>query len=138
MGYCMDQVNSQFRIERKNFGKALLAIKALAGAETVTDGSGRHFSWVNNEYLGAETLAEAIDAWRWHAEVDGDAGDIIDISFRGEKYGDDDAFFKAIAPFVAKGSFIEMRGEEGACWRWFFDGYTVHEQSGHVVYDEAL
>lgn len=136
MGYCMDQVGSKFRIERKNFEKALLAIKALAGHESITDSSGPHFSWVNNEeYLKAETLEKAIDAWRWHAEVDGAEGDIIDISFRGEKYGDDDAFFKAIAPFVVKGSFIEMSGEEGARWRWFFDGYTVHEQSGRVVYE---
>ena len=136
MGYCIDQLGARFRIERKNFGKALLAIKALAGSETITDSGGRHFSWVNNEeYLGAKTLAEAIDAWRWEAEVDGDEGDIIDIRFRGEKYGDDDAFFKAIAPFVEKGSFIEMQGEEGARWRWFFDGYTVHEQEGRVVYE---
>jgi len=136
MGYHMEQRDSQFRIERKNFGKALLAIKALSGHETITDGSGPHFSWVRTEeYLGAETLGAAIHAFRWAAEVDGPEGDIIDIRFRGEKLGDDEQFLRVLAPFVVKGSFIEMQGEEGAIWRWTFDGYTVIEKSGRFVFE---
>jgi len=37
-----------------------------------------------------------------------------------------DALF-TIAPYVKAGGYIEMRGENGALWRWYFDGATVHE-----------
>jgi hypothetical protein len=133
MGYYMQVVDTKFRIKRENFGKALLAIKSLAGKETY----GTHFSWVNTpEFLKAETLEEGIKAWRWEAEVEGPSGDVTDISFRGEKLGDDELFFQVIAPFVEKGSFVEMSGDDNGRWRWFFDGYTVLDQTAKVTYDE--
>lgn len=128
MGYYMDQQASKFEIKKENFDKALKAIKALAGEETITDGSGRHFSWVSTgEFLNASNLYWAIRAWRWDTKVD-DLGNICDIAFIGEKSGDDEFLLNALAPFVEPGSFIEMRGEDGARWRWFFDGTQCIEQ----------
>jgi hypothetical protein len=132
MGYHMQVRETNFRIRRANFKPALEAIKALAGKETL----GTHFSWVNtSEFVKARTLAEGFRAWRWDLDIESDDGDAIDIQFRGEKLGDDEMFFQAVAPFVEKGSYIEMQGDEGAIWRWAFDGTTVKDVEAKLVWE---
>jgi hypothetical protein len=122
MGYCMNTRESNFRIKKENFDKALLAIKTLDPSQ----GSGysrshSHFAWVEeSEYKSAETLSQALDSWRWSAGIS-DSGDIDSIDFCGEKLGDDEILFQAIAPFVEAGSYIEMQGEDGEIWRWVFN-----------------
>jgi hypothetical protein len=134
MGYCMDQRSSFFHIAKANEDAALQAIKALAGTETIEDGSGRHFSRVDTgRFLAATTLDDALLAWRWETYRDGD-GVIGNIGFRGEKYGDDTVLFTAIAPFVEPGSYIEMNGEDGALWRWIFKNGTVDEVSATITW----
>lgn len=136
MGYCMDQRDANFRIKRSNLKKALEAIKALAGKETIGDASGRHFSWVNTaDFLKATTLAAAMDEWRWTLHFESDDGDADGIQFHGEKSGDDMHLFQAIAPFVERGSFIEMQGEDGALWRWVFNGKTCEEKEAKVSWE---
>jgi hypothetical protein len=148
MGYYMDQMTTVFCIKHENKEAALKAIKDLAGRETIEDSSGRHFSWVNTEaFLKAETLDDALKEWRWWVEVekrepekvdinemafDYDPEDIeakmdiVGISFSGEKKGNDDIVFEAIAPYVEEDSFIEMSGEDGCTWRWnFWDGQLI-------------
>jgi hypothetical protein len=134
MGYCMQQVESSFFILAASVADALAAIKALAGHETITDAGGRHFSWVH-DFSDAKDLVEALDCWRWEADMD-PTGSIVGLTFNGEKLGDDKVLFEAIAIFVRPGSYISMSGEDGALWRWYFDGTRVHEQFGRVVYDE--
>jgi len=136
MGYCMEQQGSNFTIKPSNVAGALASIKALAGKETITDSSGRHFSWVEtNEFLDAETLTQAMNAWRWRLDRDDETQEIRDISFEGEKIGDEAVLFGAIAPFVEPGSYIEMHGEDGAIWRWIFDGKTCEEKAATVSFD---
>lgn len=133
MGYCMDQQDSKFTIKQENIGKALAAVKALSGKETIKDSSGRHFSWVDQDFATKNTLEEILASWRWQIKVLGD--DVIEIEFTGEKLGDDKILFDAIAPYVEKGSFIEMHGEDGARWKWVFNGKTCEEKIGRVVYE---
>lgn len=64
--------------------------------------------------------------WRWHLTMQD--GGVIDIEFTGEKYGDDRIMFAAIAPFVEKGSYINMRGECGELITWSFDGKSFKEE----------
>ena len=136
MGYCMEQQGSNFTIKPSNVAGALASIKALAGKETITDSSGRHFSWVEtHEFAEAETLSQALRAWRWVCVRDGDTNEIEGINFEGEKIGDEDALFGAIAPFVEPDSFIEMRGEDGTLWRWLFDGKSCTEKAATVSWD---
>lgn len=33
------------------------------------------------------------------------------------------------------GSYIEMRGEDGALWRWVFDGKTCKEITAKITWD---
>jgi len=66
-----------------------------------------------------------------------DDGNVIDLDFAGDKLAyDEDKMFQKIAPFVEDGSFIEMRGEDGAMWRWVFSDGKVREIKSKVIWDE--
>ena len=134
MGYCMDMTESHFYIHFDKKAAALAAIKSLKGKETIRDSSGAHFSWVDPKVVEqARTLEEALAEWSYEATVD-EAGSITDLDFTGEKSGDEDHLFKAIAPFVRGTSYLSFRGEDGAHWRWYFNGETCMAQAGTVTY----
>lgn len=136
MGYYMNQQScTNFLIKSENFDKALAAVKGLAGKGTFPSVDGNHYAWVtDSRYVNAKTLEEAIEAWRWSLELD-EKGDAVNLSFEGEKLGDDETLFKTIAPFVDSGE-LEMSGEDGAIWKWVFKRGQLFEFSGRVVYDE--
>lgn len=145
MGYCIEQRDCDFRIKAENVDKARDAIKALAsrtgegGGFTSSGGKiqERYFSWVRTEdFANAETLEDALRPWRWDIEFNGDgSGDVAWIMFHGEKYGDENILLEAIAPHVEPGCFIEMQGEDGALWRWSFDGRTMSEKSANITWE---
>ncbi len=140
MGYCIDFSDSKFFINKEDKQKALEAIKALKKNDTL--GDRRNYScykygyaWVDtDEYMDADNLEKAMNAWRWEVENDVE-GNINTIFFNGEKLGDDKVLFDVIAPYVKKGSFIEMRGEDGCIWRWIFDGKTCEEKTARIVFE---
>lgn len=126
MGYCIEQRDCKFYVVDEE--AALAAIKELAGKETMGPG---HFSWVDTrEFMAADTFEEAMDAWRWETNLYQKY-----ILFNGEKLGDDKLLFDAIAPYVEAGSYIEMQGEDGAIWRWIFDGKTCREVTAKIVFE---
>jgi hypothetical protein len=138
MGYCISLVESKFHIKAANKKPALKAIKALAKdtskmrSGTWADGAltQRRFTWVDTEeFLGAKTLEAALEAWRWEAGLDEETGDVVHLNFQGEKMGEDEELWKAIAPFVESGSYLQISGEDGATWRWCFKGGVLSEQS---------
>lgn len=143
MGYCMWQDDCNFVIKAANFPAALQAIKDLMVNKEDMDGSSwsgevhteRWYSFVHTDaVMESETLIDALSAWRWDAQTRGD-GDIYFISFTGEKSGQDKLLFRAIAPYVKNGSYICMRGEDGALWRWYFEDGTCKDQEGRVIYE---
>ena len=109
------------------------AIKSLHGKETIGDASGRHFSWVNHNFYESNDLEEIMADWRWEVFFNGN-GDINEIEFVGQKIGDDEILFKAIAPFVEDGSYIEMCGEDGLMWRWEFKDGRLIEKTAHITW----
>lgn len=134
MGYHIFQVynKTKFNIKAENKLSALRATRLLSGKETCTDSSGKHFSWVRTEdFVNLPTLEAVLDEWRWRAKND-EAGNIIHIDFTGEKYGDDTLLFQQIAPFVEAGSVINMKGEDGALFRWRFDGKKCYEEQAEI------
>jgi hypothetical protein len=80
---------------------------------------------------GSAGRAEAAAAWRWYLEEDS-KGNVVGIQFNGEKLGDDNILFEALGPFVQKGSFIQMQGEDGTMWRWTFNGTDMREVTATV------
>jgi hypothetical protein len=133
----MRQRDCRFFVKAENKPAALAAIKALAGKETIHDGvnqQNHHFSWVTtSKFLEADSLEEAMGAWRWTAYEDPN-GNIDSIAFEGEKAGDDTVLFEAIAPFVEHGSYIMMEGEDGYIWRWMFTDGAVEEEEGPITF----
>ena len=129
MGYHIFLKDSKFDFKKGKLHECYLAIQALH------QGKGNdHYAWADNtSVLSATTLGEAFNAWRWGIVWDG-IGGVERIEFNGEKYGDDDTLFDAIAPFVKSGSFIHMVGEDGEQWRWHFNGKTCNKQSAKIVW----
>lgn len=138
MGYCMSQEDAKFTIAKSKHEAALKKLKELTKRTDLMhghQGGQKHFSWVETEdVLGATSLAEAMEAFRWLVECDAE-GNITSISFAGDKLGDDTHFFGSIAEFVDDGSFIEMLGEDGAMWRWIFSGGKLTEKHATVSWD---
>lgn len=135
MGYRMTQEDASFRIAKSKRRAALAAIQRLRGNETVKDDSGPHFSWVDNRFYTIRSLDKMLEEWGWLIQVD-EAGDVVDIEFTRSKIGDEQILFTAIAPYVDAGSFIEMVGEDGARWRWTFNGDTCEEVYAETVWSE--
>lgn len=129
MGYYISVDFVSITIKKEKFVDALQAIKSLAGKETIHDGGGAHFAWVDNKFTQRDCLHEALKDWRWESEYNDD-GDIDGIYFLGEKQGDDLLLFNAIAPFIEPNSYIRFRGEDGAQWEWSFDGVKLTVEDG--------
>lgn len=141
MGYCMGQISNDFRILEANVEKARQAIVELMRDQSRGSGGSATrtwFSWMNewDEKIHGASLHAAMTEWRWEPEwmEQQGVGDVVGVYFIGEKMGDDEIFLQTIAPFVLDGSYIEMAGEDGERWRWFFTGGNVYRQIGHVVY----
>lgn len=121
--------NVNFRIKAANKLPALIALKAdkTLTANPVNSSSAPRL-------LGSGTLEEAIWAFRWEANND-ETGNICAILFDGDRYGEEDELFAALAPFVEDGSVIEAEGE-GNYFRWRFAGGKLFTDLGKIVYEK--
>ena len=136
MGYQIFQREARFYIAANNVVGALAALRALRGREPIHDQSGPHFSFVDAAaFQNAGTLSEALAAWRWDVGELAADGSVAELEFIGEKHGDEDILFAALAPFVRSGSHIDMIGEDGAAWRWTFEDGGLHRLSGTVHFE---
>ena len=148
MGYLIDQIDSNVHIGAEHLDEAMKEAKLLITPDAKEkNGAGgstwrgknipieKHYAWVNEERaLNAKTFKEVTEAFRWDTEEDKE-GNVIHFSFTGQKYGGDElVFLNTIAPYVKKDSYIEMRGEEGELWKWYFDGETCKEHHAIVQY----
>lgn len=97
----------------------------------------RSYSWMHGTSLAAgecNSFEEGMDDWRYPVTTD-DEGNVTGISFDGEKIGDEDHLFRAIAPFVTPGSWLEFQGEDGSRWRVTFTGTEVTHSYATISYD---
>ena len=131
MGYCIKMTDNNFIIKKSNFEKALKDLKGVFIPENMTcydyfNGKKHpHFSWVNTRtVLDSTTLEEAMTEIR-NEPIYNVNGDICNVEFTGEKYGDENVFFSAIAPYVEDGSYLAFKGEDGSEWTWNFNNGKV-------------
>ena len=135
MTYCMQQRGQRFTLKPNRKADSLAAIKASAKKRARSaDATHEHRSFAE-AMSKLETLEEALVAWGWQLMHVGDGTSWIECL--GDVLRDDRLLFNAISPFVEAGSFIEMSGEDGTLWRWYFDGKQCEEQLGHVVFGES-
>ena len=124
MGYCVSMYDCNFKIKKENVTKALEIIKDLVK-------KGEEFRWVSNKtIIEAENLKEVLEEFRY--EVSENETELEIEDFLGEKLGDEFTMFKAIAPVVEDGSYIEMHGEDGDTWRWVFENGKCTEKRPKV------
>lgn len=109
MGYCMYQVDCDFRIDASRMGELFLALKRCEP----------NFYVSASDIEAASTVEELFNAWRWSPQFD-EQNNMYAVYFEGEKARNEEAFLDCIAPFVDEGSFIEMKGEDDSMWRWWF------------------
>lgn len=117
MGMKMSQLGASFKIKRAHRKRALAAIQALPAAK---------YRWVDEDFRDCKTIGSMLEAWGWSVETNVH-GDIFNITFERSKIGDEDGLFKAIAPHVEAGSWIEVECEGVVGhdrFRWVFDGET--------------
>lgn len=131
MGYCIEMTDSNFVIRKENFAKALESLKSVFVSENMTcyDSIGGkrfpHFKWVDTKsVIESNTLIEAMEEVRY-IPVPNINGDICDVEFKGEKYGDEEIFFKTLSPYVESGSYICFIGEDDSEWKWVFNDGEV-------------
>jgi hypothetical protein len=93
----------------------------------------RHYSWVNNPPEGGfKTLKE------WNFE-----GDSTDERFEitydiCSKLGDQETFYRTIAPFVDEDAEVIMEGEDDCIWKYTFKGGKLKETHGEkrIVWED--
>jgi hypothetical protein len=134
MGYYMNQTDSKFSIKKKNLNKVVKAIQELRGKESIIDSSGRNFSWVDHDFYEKTNISDILNCWRWEVAFD-KGGNVNDITFQGEKFGDDKVLFNSIASYVQDGSYIEIVGEDNQMWRWVFQDGKCFEKYPEIKWD---
>ena len=127
MGYYIEMTESKFMIKKENFIIALNYLKNVFVPQNMTtydyyNGKKHpHFKWVSTQsVLESKSLGDALEEIRYKPIFD-NAGNICDVKFTGQKYGDEECFFKALAPHVESGSYLRFKGEDGDTWVWDFD-----------------
>lgn len=131
---------------------ALVALKLLAGEHPAYDrpfqplpeessasreAFYQNFPELRTPITEVETLEAALLIWGWRPTFDAQ-GNIVDLTLLYEYNhgGTWDICFGAIAPYLRKGSFLEVEGEENGRrinWRWIFDGYEARPHSPRRV-----
>lgn len=127
MGYYIEQFEAKFSIPASRVEEAFQRLRAgIAGVVAKT----QRMSWIRaDEVTEALTFMDLMEACRWEFEVQNRTGEICGIQFIGEKLGDDLKLLNFIAPCVSPGSFINMEGEDGHRWQWYFDGQNCQERA---------
>ena len=126
--------------------KVTLAEKALAASE----------DWAKDFTInGKGDLSDYIGGWFYEADsyykeaspLEQLAGAATEVPIKGEyflsghshqKWRSQERVVEIIAPFVTKGSFIEITGEEGERVRLEFNGESMHENWAKTLFEEDL
>lgn len=114
--YYMDLHDSSFKIKKENIALALEHIN-------------------KDRAISVDSLDDFASGFNWIFYYD--KNDITGINFEGEMLGEDKEMFEALVPFIEIGSFVELHGDDGCIWRWYFDGRTVTEKYCELDFDDS-
>lgn len=96
------------------------------------------YSWVDSntciDLLAKNDLAGFLEHWGFHTYLE-DRDGAIYIHGYDRKAGQEDYMLSNLAPFIAAGTSIAWRGEEGEMWANVFDGTTMQEKAAKVVWE---
>ena len=133
MGYCVSMEISGVIIPHEKVAECLAVINDLN-----TSANKNQFSWVSYPEDKFKTLRKAIEGWRYVGDFNEDGHFVIEY-FEGEKCGDDEILYEAIAPFIDNGTehpgLITCRGEDGEQWRYAFENGKVENQQAKIIWE---
>lgn len=147
MGYYIQTPQTSFAIRTDNLPRFFDLVSNLMSDENVEEnGHGGSYanggktqswySWVNTDVVRRAVADRDIVAvfGEWGYELDfineenGESIYRLDIRGGDAKIGDEETFFAAIAPVVVNGSYLDVRGEDGAEWRWMWKNGNFYSQ----------
>lgn len=146
MGYCVSVELHNVKIDFNKAAEALAAINALhdpdvmakkAGGGYFVSGDIRRgwYRWVQNPPAGGfSSLEDALREWRYEASADNEHLCWLVDYFTGEKLGDDEYLWGALAPYMADGGCVIFRGEDGETWRYRFQGGRMFNETAQLVW----
>ena len=123
MGYIVNMTRSSFKIPAKNIDKAFAAgmkhMKKMGLYET---------------FKKCKNLQELLSAWA--CDTDLVDGDLLRVTYtRDTLIYNLPKYLNSIAEFVKPGSYIEMRGECGGLFMYYFKNNECHELDAKTVYN---
>ena len=141
MGYSIFILETNFRVTKENTDLVLVALKRLCQSQRIVSLNNETFAAANQDLafvknesvVNASDIYDALSGVRWSPHLD-DEGNIENLEFTGEKLGDEQLLFDAIAEYVEDSSYIVVAGDEGKVWRWRFEDGKCHCELGKVVF----
>lgn len=126
MGYYMYQFKTKFHIDGEHIPEVFKALCRYDNAIRIAHGIDE------KKYKNVD---EVLLNYDWYFDYDQE-DNVIDITFEGEKYREDEKMLNVLAPYVEKGSYIIMVGEDGSIWCWHFDRERCESYNGVLSFDE--
>lgn len=149
MGYYVETIGCEFLLKKENFQKAYQAMCELNNHDDLKRGGkfpseenwegkynpNKWFSWMPYNYPETTmTMEEILNLLGFENLSYNDNGDLVYLSYYS-KIGDEEEFFRAIAPLIEDGSYIDWRGEDGEYLRWYFSDGQMTFKNGHITFD---
>lgn len=147
MGYYISTPSTDFAIRTDNLPRFFeLVSNLMSDANVEENGHGGSYanggktqswySWVSTENVrkavADRDIVRIFEEWGYELdfinEENGESIYRLDIRGGDAKIGDEETFFAAIAPVVINGSFLDVRGEDGAEWRWVWENGKFYSQ----------
>lgn len=138
MSYSVHCIGTKFCIPEYNLGIAFDALRVVKPPRIGMNNYQQDVFYADPlECTKAVDLVELLQVWN-HQAVSFAKGDLVALHPETDFYSEagHKALYEALAPYVTKGSHLDYIGEDGAHWRWEFDGRKVVRLTGRVVYED--
>jgi hypothetical protein len=139
MGYYIDLTNAEWEIPET--AEVLNALKEMVTKYHAIKrgGSSNGESWFS--WMDDATILNAESAQGIFTEL-GFETSSTDLGFTLESYnnktGQEDVFLAVVAPYCADGSYVEIRGEDGAEWQYSVRDGKLHYAEVRKSFDEPV
>jgi hypothetical protein len=129
MGYCVDMSVDEVKFPVSKLDDFWKIIQKLAK-------KGGVYSWVGKNFDKTKDPTDVFHEWRYDAHLSRDGKFIEVSSFEGEKLGDDEEFWRALAPVMCDGGVITCHGEDDENWKWKFTNGQMLQVEARLVWDD--
>lgn len=132
MGYCING-GGTITLREGADEECLAALRKMDERDDKKSGGGGGelwFAFANGmEFSNVATIEDVFEIFRIEAKREGQT---FNLTFAGEKMGDEEFLAETIAPFVAEGK-VEWYGEDGEHWAWQFSDGNYDYARGTVT-----